>query len=175
MARLPRTLAALFAAALLLGACGGDDDPDEGTGGGEEREALVPDACDLLTLAQLTEVTGLVFDGSVPSTNQCIYTSSEGRSAISLNLFTTGGKRAEDAVAAGVALCDEGTVSDIESPDVAGGFACLEAEVPTVSVVSRDDVVYILKGATLNEGAQAGLLLQQLSQLLAQAVLGNGA
>lgn len=172
MARPHRTLAALLAGALLLGACsddgGGDDDPTVE----DDVEALVPDTCELLTLAQLTEVTGLVFDASVPSTNQCIYTSSVGRSVISLNLFTTGGKSAEEAIAVGSEQCDEGTVSQIDPGEVAGGFACLEASVPTVSVVSRDDVVYILKGATLNEGAQAGPLLQQLSQLLAEAVLG---
>lgn len=176
MARSPRpALAVLVAAAVLLGACGGGDDDDaapDADGTEDTRPALVDDACELLTFAQLDAVTGLQFDGAAPSTNQCIYTSSKAQTAIALNLFTTGGKSADEVVTEATAECDPGTASSIESSEVAGGYGCLVAGVVTVAVVTHDDRHVILTGSTQQEGAQTTLLLQQLSQLLAEAVLG---
>lgn len=166
---------ALLVLALLLGACGGGGDGDDAATERtteETRPTLVAEPCALLTYAQLDAVTGLHFDAQVERPNQCTYTSSEALSAIALNVFTTGGRSAAEVVAQATGECDEGSVSTIDSPEVAGGYGCLVAGVVTVAVVTHDDLHYILTGSTQQEGAQSDLLLQQLSQLLAEAVLG---
>ena len=175
---LPRAVSrgalALVAVVALLGACGGDDTSDDKVDRTSGEEAgndgtLVDDPCEILSLEDLSTVTGIEFDGTEPSENACTYTSSEGLAAIALNLTDIGDHSAEDALRSAERSCDEGTLVELEFTDADGGFGGTVSGVATVAATG-DGIFAVLTGATLAEGVDTEQILQDLATILEHAI-----
>jgi hypothetical protein len=173
MARPLRTLLALLALVALVGACSSDDsggdtaDSSSSTTAGDE--VLVDKPCEVLDRNDLSQVTGLTFDKSTPSLNTCVYTSSEGLSAIAVNFRSLGERPPAEALQTARASCEEDTVQELQLADSDGGFGCLVGGVPTV-VATGGGIVAILTGSTLNEDVDPARILQDLATILEHAI-----
>lgn len=176
MARLRRTLLAVLAAGALVGACssgddvGSDDRPTSTTGSAaEESEVLVEEPCGLVPAADLSQVTGLQLDVATPSLNTCVYTSSDGRSAVAVNFRSIGERRPAEVLQRVQETCEDGTVHVLDEAGSDGAFGCIVGGVPTV-VATGGGIAALLTGSPLQEGVDPSRLLEDLAGVLDRAV-----
>lgn len=175
MARRLRILLAVLAVGALGGACSsGDDDASGETTSSsasvaDDAEVLVEEPCGVLDPRDLSQVTGLEFDGATPSLNTCVYTSSNGQSAIAVNFRSIGDSTPERALQEAQATCEDGTVQVLELPNSDGSFGCIVGGVPTV-VATGGGIAAILTGSTLNEDVDPAQILQDLATILDHAL-----
>ena len=171
-----RTALALSAVLALLGACGGDDKGDKAdktstTDKDKTDTSVVDDPCGLLDIKDLSDVTGITFDGSEPGENSCTYTSTEGLSAIALNFTELNGVDPQVALTQAEKSCDEGTLKQLEFTSADGGFRCIVSGVATVAATG-DGIFAVLTGATLADGVEKDQILQDLATILEHALTG---
>ncbi len=177
------TLLLLVAVVSLIGACssstGSGTSQDTATLSAKEqakraskvRKEVKSDPCALLDPRDLSQVTGIRFDGKEPGDSQCIYSSTEGQAAIALNFTTLNGASPEQAIGQATSTCDAGTVKHIDFTNADGGFSCTVKGVPTVGVTGLG-VFAVLTGATLKANVPTDRILQDLATILQHGIKG---
>jgi hypothetical protein len=168
-----RTLLALCAVIALLGACSSNKSPTKAEASSTSTTSVKQKNPCLLDRRDLSGVTGIQFDQTLPLPGQdsCIYTSTEGAAAINLHLTSLGGNSPTQAIDEATTTCDAGSVVRIDFKGADGGFSCIVKGVATVGAAGQG-VFVVLTGATDRDAVPTARILADLATILDHALTG---